>query len=819
MNRFARLLPYLRPTLILFGALAFALVLAYLLDRSTERGSSVPRPAATSGKALKPANPKPAVLSQEQLAREKEADLYGYGYRYRYRITKALEFGDQGMLCVFRTDFMADFRREYGARICTDEQPKPSALAVVSAVLRELQLTLRRTAGDEAALATIVEFLTIRMLPDLDAVDHYWKETYGCRQDAQGLWVIELIGDFATRKKLREERVGRDPDEMAFREALRRIPKAYALYLDSLTVGRAQAIGLVDELLRLPAEERRRLEGIARYRRARLTMHLDDWAALSDADARKRLSAIRTDLESVPALVRHGALDPALISENVPYWLAYTRTMILPAERLRRMGEADFAGATAAYLRMPMRGPANAVSSCYLLAQKLCAEKSFEPGALDPDLRRIITLYLAAGGSNNADSRLSNEEAPGTCAAWLDALAAAGVGPEFDPRRLALIAYEARRWQDCVRMLPLLPAEDPLRPLLASRCNLHLTGDVRASRRLLDPTTHGQALAELLRIPGDAKVTGKPAGLIAFIDFDDQAELGNRVRAELGMTALHAGDYPEALRRFLEAGFGDEADYVAECLLTTPELEAFVAQGGKQEGFGGRLGPDHVRLLLASRLFRAGRMEDALEHTPDALAPQARTFVLLCRLAERTDLDRRTRADAYWRAALIIGDIGESILHAPVGLSWTADGSYREPDTNWYVGYGFLPHNRMNKEREHEHAPRHHLIGPGQDEASRLNRWLDAHILHPVRSERDARYAKFDLALKAARLLPDNDPAGGMILQYAGNLLKYREPKAANPAYVLLVTRFRETPYGAAALKRHWFAKDRPEPSADIIGK
>ena len=83
----------------------------------------------------------------------------------------------------------------------------------------------------------------------------------------------------------------------------------------------------------------------------------------------------------------------------------------------------------------------------------------------------------------------------------------------------------------------------------------------------------------------------------------------------------------------------------------------------------------------------------------------------------------------------------------------------------------------------------------------------------------DARYAAFDLAVKAARLLPNNDPAGGQILQYAGNLLKYREPKAANPAYTLLVTRFKETPYGAEALKRHWFSKDRPEPLADIISK
>jgi hypothetical protein len=817
VNRFARLLPLLRNSLIILGTLVVAIGLAYLLDRSTDRRPASMTPAVDDG--LKQDGPKPAVLSRDELAREKEVHLYGYDYRGRYRIGKTLEFGDNSLLCVFRSDFMADFKREFGARICTEERPTPTPLAVVSAVLRELQLSLRRTGGDEAALATIVDFLTIRTLPSLDHEARYWKETYGHRQDAQGLWVIELISEFGTRQRLQAEREGREPDETAFRAALRRIPKAYALYIDSLTVGRSQAIGLIDELLRLPTEERRPLEAIARYRRARLSMHLEDWAALGDADVRKRLAVIRADLESVPVHVRNGALDPALISENVVYWLAYARSMILPAERLQRLDEADFAGAMATYLRMPMRGPANAVSSCYLLAQKLCGEKYFGPAVQDPDVRRIITLYLAAGGSNNADARLSDEEAPGACSAWLDALAAAGVSHEFDPRRLALIACMARRWSECLRTITLLPADDPLRPLLASRCNLRLTGEVGASRRLLDPATHAPAMDALRRFEGSPRQAGKEKDLVVFIDFNDPSELGRRASAELGVTALHLGDFPEGLSRFLEAGSQEEADYVAECLLTTPELEAFVAQGVRHKDFGGSLGRDHVRRLLASRLFRAGRMEEALEHTPDDIAPQARTFVLLLRLAERTELAHRTRADAYWRAALTIGDIGETILHAPLGLSWTADGSHRKPDSNWYVGYGFLPYNRLNKEREYEHAPRHHLIGPGQAETKRLHQWLDAHVIKPVRSERDARYATFDLALKAARLLPDNDPAGGMILQYAGNLLKFREPKAANPAYQLLVTRFKETPYGAHALKAHWFSAERPSPPADIISK
>ena len=819
MNRFARLLPILRNSLVIVGALAFALLLAYLLDRSTDRPDVAQSPTGMTADAKRKDGAIARTRSDEDLERDKNINLYGYGYRNRYRIGKALEFGDKSMTCVLRSDFMADFKREFGSRISVEEKPIPSAVLVVSEVLGDLQARLRREGADESALAPIVEFIAVRMLPDQDAESRHWKPTYRYRQDDRGMWRIELVESYEERRLLAAQREGREPDEMVFREALRRIPKAYAFYFDSLTVGRSQAIGLLDELLRLPAEERRNLDAIAKYRRARLSMHLEDWPKLSDEEAKKRLAAIRADLESVPEHVRNGSIDPALISDNVIYWLAYTRSMILPAGRLIRMGEADFAGATATYLRMPMRGPANAVSSCFLLAQKLCADKAFGQSVNDPDLRRIITLYLSAGGSDNTDSHLGIPEAERASAAWLEALAAAGVTHDFDPARLSMIAYGARRWHDCLRTITMLPVGDPLRSLLASRCNLRLTSDLKASRRLLEPTTHAKAMDELQRFEGPNKAVGGEEDLVVFMEFGDQSELSFRASAELGICALHLGDFPEALRHFLEAGFEEETDYVAECLLTTPELEAFVAQGMKTKGFGGRFGPDHIRLLLASRLFRAGRLEEALENTPDDLAPKARTFVLLLRLAERTDLDHRTRADAYWRAALIIGDIGETILHAPLGLSWTADGSYRKPDSNWHVGYGFLPHNRMNIEREYEHAPRHDLIGPGQDEIKRLRQWLDAHVINPVRSERDARYATFDLALRAARLLPDNDPAGSMILQYAGNLLKYREPKAANPAYALLVTHFKDTSYGAEALKRHWFAKDKPEPSADIINK
>jgi hypothetical protein len=808
--------PRIRPFFRVLGVIAACLWMTWIVLYVTFliTSPSRPKPAVADVKDVaKETRPEP---SAEEAAKDRERSLYGYGYVNRYRIGSLLEFGDMSMLCDFRSDFMADFKMEFGTRINVDELPNPTPELVVTSVLRPLTLRLRQEGADEEAIRPVVEYVGIKMLPDRTEEWRYWKRVYKYWQDAQGFWSLDIVSDFKESEQLRESRASQAPDEAAYRQALGRLPKAYALYFESLTAERTRAIALMDALLSLPEVERKPLDAIAKYRRARLKMSLEDWAKLSDADAKQRLADIRADLASVPTHAKEGSLDPAQLSDNARHWIAYTRSMILPAGRLVRLGEADFKGALSTYLRMPIRGEANAVNSCFHLARKLCAEKDFAGCTEDPDLRRIITLYLSAGGSNNTHIHLSHAEHRASAEAWLDALAKAGVDPAFDRARIAMLQCVARRWTDCLRTLEQLEPDNPIRLLLASRCNLRLTGDLRISGLLLAPSTHAHGSAELAGNARPKKPKKEIADFTTLIDFNEKAELDDRVRGEKGMAALCQGDYVEALKLFTLSAYFVEADYVSECLLTTEELKSFVDAIKDVRSVGGVPKLDHLRLRLASRLFRDGRLEEALDYVSGELAPKARNYVILRRLAERTDVADRTRADAYWRAALIIGEIGETVLHAPFGLSWS---SYSRNDELWRVDYGFLPNLRMNKKQDQEDAQEHHLIAPTQDEIRRLSTWIDGHVVRPVRSERDARYATFDLALKAARLLTDNDPAGGQIVQYAGNLLKYREPKAANPAYVLLVTRFKQTPYGEHALKRHWFSKDSPDPSADVISK
>jgi tetratricopeptide (TPR) repeat protein len=490
--------------------------------------------------------------------------------------------------------------------------------------------------------------------------------------------------------------------------------------------------------------------------------------------------------------------------------------MILPSERLIRMGEADFAGALDTYLRMPRRGHANAVNSSLWLAEKLCREGRFETLVGDPDLRMLITLFFLKRGYEIDIDNMEPEERRARGLDWLDALAAGGIDPSFAPSHVAMLQYSLDRWVDCAVTARLLPPSDPLRRLLLSRCNLRLRGDLAVSRRLLASAES----VDLTKKSADdtIRLAVNDSTLECVIDLRDPREIQDRVHGELGMIALAEGNFDEALRHFEESRHLSESFYVGECLMDLEALKAYVngrppiRRAPKMDRSYYHEPLMNLRELVGSRLMRAGRLEEALEYVNPDLRARATSYVLLRRAAARTDLSGRERADAHWRSALLIGEIGETILHAPFGLSWSSG-------TGWYVGYGHLPSLRLGQPDHGEALPTMILVGSGPEERRRLGDWKARHIEAPELSERDARYASFQHAMEAVRLLPDNDPAGAEILQYAGNLLKYRDPKAAVPAYRLLVSRFPLTAHGKHALRAHWFSAVRSEPPADSLSK
>jgi hypothetical protein len=815
-----RIRPFFRTLAVIATCLWLSLILAYVVDKATDpvAQATVPAPDAMQKKPSVQ-NRRNREPTAAQLEERKDQQLYGDNYVWDRRSTGVvLAYGDMSLLCDFRSDFMNDMKTSFGDRINRQEMEAPTHDLILTEVIKEMTKTLRRRGQKDTDVIaqTIAEYLACLVYTE-DPERYRWRTTMKAWKSPEGFWAVTKVTDWKESDQLIKNRQSNPPADESYIAALHRTPPAFKAYLTSLTVSRLDALNQMELLLALPPAERKPLEAIAKYRRARLSMNLDDWAMLTDDHAKARLVKIREDLSDVATHASAGSLDPCKISENAVYWIAYTRSMILSASRLVRMGEADFGGAFAAYLKMPMRGEGNAVNSSYRLASRLCAQPDLSAYVNDPDLRRLITIYLAAGGSNNTDHRMNYFEAKDVSAAWLDALAKAEVDLGFDLIRIAMLQHRTGRWQECLTTTRRLPVDEPMAMLLASRCSLRLNGDIDVSRKILDVAGGAQTtipVRDLSKAPGHAI---PEEDFTEHVELSEKTKLRQRTEGERAMIELAQGRFAEALEFFAKGDYTEETSFVAECVMTIDELKAFVDERRKAAPTGTTKGPAiddrfPTKKILASRLFRAGRLEEALDYVAPEIRAQAHNYVFMMRLAERTDIADRTKADAYWRAALIINQIGEEILHASFGLDWT--GATDEPQ--WYIGYGLLPLKRLQPDS----STRITLItSPTREEALRVQTWLAEHIEKPVRSERDASYAVFDLALKAARSLPNNDPAGGQILQFAGNLLKFVEPKAANPAYVLLATRFKQTPYGEHALNRHWFSKERPNPPADIIAK
>lgn len=801
-----------------------------------------------SGLALLPSRPRPPApaprdepvpTSADRDEELREHRVFGYSNGQPRGNPTLLGVGDLGLTGPIRTAYVADFRAVFGPRMNKATLPDPSQPEVADEVLRSLETHLRATDPADADRRLQAIRYHLRHLPPMDdysARPLRWKET-----PLANAFVTRTRGPFhrtATRSIQRQVVYDRltTPERASTRrffEELARIPRAHALYLRSVTEPRVWALASMDELLTLPEPERHGLTALAHYRRARLRLSLPDWDSSSDATVRQRLRQVRADLTSIAADLRAGAQDFAQVGANAAGWLAYSYSMVLPARRLIALGEADFPGALATYLRLPERRHANGFNSTHWLIRKLAEEAAFEVCAEDPDLRMLMTIHLGASQDYAFGFGCYYDYAgdPGPIGArgWLQALAKAGISHDFAPHRIALLHLQTGDFPGCERILRTLNPRDPLTALIASHCNLRQGGPTAGSIRLLADALQAQPPGRRERY---ATITYSGSGLD--LDLTDPQQIANRVGAELAALKLSEGDLAEAMRLFYAHGDSSDGAYIAECLLPTDELRRLVDLHGypdqdfpDQEFYLYYDEPHYSpRALLARKLFREDRWDEAARYFPPALAAVARRYGELRQLGAQPDATPRTRADAHWRAALIIQRHGRALLFCAYGLDKTqparsgkirpnTEPNFLEYANGWHLYLpNFLPHLRQ-QEKLNE-LPQV-ILRATPEETRRVKAWYAQHIEKPTYSERMPRYEVFRLGLLAVKDLPDNDPAGALILQTIGNLLKYVDPDAAQPAYRLLVRRFGQTPLGATATKNRWFAKDRPSPGEDLL--
>ena len=290
-----------------------------------------------------------------------------------------------------------------------------------------------------------------------------------------------------------------------------------------------------------------------------------------------------------------------------------------------------------------------------------------------------------------------------------------------------------------------------------------------------------------------------------------------RVEGERGTLALSRGEYLAAMEHLYNAAslYWPDAAYVAERVLSVDELKSFVdAHAGKPapkpaaaEGEGGYGNPAQpataLRTLLARRLLRAERYDEALSYFDDAeLKRKAQAYVDARRAATRGD--RITQAQAWYAAARSARVDGIALIGYELDPDYQIyDGAY-DLGGGWNDADAIAAANAADKPGAPPPA-RKDIVVPktlaGPDEATRIA----ATRAQPL--ERfHYRYNAADFAAKSADLLPPRTQAFAAVLCHATAWLIDRDPPAAARLYARYLKQGPYVPWGAA------FGRSCPEP-------
>ncbi|MCC6536482.1 MAG: hypothetical protein IT162_02970 [Bryobacterales bacterium] len=250
----------------------------------------------------------------------------------------------------------------------------------------------------------------------------------------------------------------------------------------------------------------------------------------------------------------------------------------------------------------------------------------------------------------------------------------------------------------------------------------------------------------------------------------------SRVAADAGLHMVSRGEYTQALELFLEAvdpaavymggsDYWTDAAYLAERVLSVDELDRFIARRAPNtvkfekkadEEWTTGPAPQRLRALLARRLMRAGRYDDAARHFDDAQVREAAAaYASAVQRAQSWWRPAVWRAEAWLTAGRLARKHGLEVL-----------GYELAPDFAVYVG---------------------HYEWPGDDELQK-----DAPAAETRRAEASAspRAARFqyrltaaDHARQAASLVPARGAAFGPILCEAASWTIDRHPSTAAELY------------------------------------
>jgi len=478
--------------------------------------------------------------------------------------------------------------------------------------------------------------------------------------------------------------------------------------------------------------------------------------------------------EKVRQLARDGSGDSLGLASSSLGWEARAELL-----------QEHYGRALELYLQHMASGDPTAIHSLSQTAHRVldAGGEALAGIAANRAVRHVITAYILAADEYAGGPR------PESVAAWLRASEAGGVRVVEGADRLACAAYRAGDL-DGVRRWAALGADDSM-----------LTHWVRGKLCLRAGQIDEAAgeLAEALRLSdntGPDKLSLRRVRAPEFID--DIPTFREQLAGQLGAVQLSRGCFVESLGLLVRGGYWLDAAYVAERVLTIDELRPYVDSSlpvdapqevdQSADPIVQRPPERTLRYLLARRLARAGRWDQARPYFPRAMQSVCDAYASALRDGADASRSAQQRAESLWTAAQIARRQGMELL-----------GTELAPD--WSIYGGQYDHTDIATARGASSRLSVIIAGPAElARATKPEIFLDRRFHY--------RYIAAEHAWDAARLLPDESERTAMILWQAGSWLKWEDPGTADRFYKALVRRCGTTALGAAADRLRWFPQD-----------
>jgi hypothetical protein len=580
------------------------------------------------------------------------------------------------------------------------------------------------------------------------------------------------------------------------------LPTELAEYLEGVmayengNVEKARA--LWQQLLARPAPERRFRSTWAAYMLGRMAA----WDA-AENEAR-RAEAIRW-LQDVRTLAQEGCEDGLNLVGLSYYWEARLQKAD-DLEDQARLGGLSLAAGCAWAVKY-LQGVGESIL-------EIDDDSVRAHAARVPLLRQLATAnaLVDLAGYELWQERGQNEGEDERLARWLAAVDKTGITEVEDADRLAWACYDLGHFGTASAWLKKAPAHAPMALWLHGKLALRAGRNAEATQDFTLAARH---------FPQPAAAIYPEHNWWYSAESDDfQFVQAQQLQADLAIAELARARFPQALEHFLQSGAWLDAAYVAEQVMTTQELTEFLRRHPMPEdipakpkadepGFSipesnfRKSVPQALRYLLARRLARDGRLDEARKYMP---GPLLDTFDAYCsedRPGHDHHLSAAERAADLWEAACIHRRSGMELFGTEAAPDWSFyEGQYECSEIGGLRSGTVTPSQWLDEKV----AKVPWLPRPSAVEITRYMRQ------RPRPNARfHYRHVAAELGWQAAKLRPPDEETAEMLCT-AGGWLKDRDSKAADRFYQELVGRCGKTALGIEGEKRRWFPPSKDPP-------